>query len=101
MRVEKRIVSRWFLDGKGYATETAAYLAWAKRELNGEIFDVAIPKMVGLDSTEQIQAEFANHFPPCDAVCCQAYGGGRRAFCNTARWKWLRAKAKELKDADA
>lgn len=105
MRVEKRIVSRWFLDGKGYASETAAYLAWAKRELNLEILDVAIPEMIGSDSKEKIHAEFVRRFPPCNYPGCEdchpSFRGHPRAFCNRSRWEWLRAKAKELRDADA
>lgn len=102
MRVQKRIVSRWFLDGKGYANETAAYLAWAKKQLAREVLDVAIPKMEGSDSKEKIHAEFVRRFPPCGHFeCCGRPGFPSRAFCNTARWNWLRAKAKELKDADA
>ena len=96
MRVEKRTVSRWFLDGKGYASETAAYLAWAKKALNHEILDVAIQKMVGGDSKDKIHAEFVRRFPCTrDRSCC--YGS---AYCNEKRWIWLRAKAKELKDQD-
>lgn len=111
MKVVKRKVSRWFVNGKGYASETQAYLALAKQALVYMLLKRAVMSEIN-NGEEAIKAEYVKAFPvqdPCpfpvsdwigEAFChCTAYGN--KAFCNKARWEWLRAKAKELKEQDA
>ena len=111
-KVEKRTVSRWFVNGKGYANETLAYLALAKKALIDKLLPRALRNLSDECGTgECIKAEFIKEFPPqdpCPFLVNYGFGRpycqcaeGRKAFCNKARWKWLRDKAKELKERDA
>lgn len=105
MKVEKRIVSRWFVNGKGYATETAAYLAAAKEELSDAIrsrvrSSVAADDFLIDDDRNRFHEAFAEMFPNCDHPDDCVQYCWPRGFCNAKRWEWLRAKAKELKEAD-
>ena len=105
-----RLVKRYFIDGKGYASAYLAYRARAKKSLNlqiarraGEIARAeAEDRAYAYTSKEHVHAAFSERFPPCKGKCCydeytKSYW---REFCTTARDEWLRSKIAELRALD-
>ena len=105
-------VSRWFYNGKGYATRSAAYKAWAKSLLLDLIYDNWRSWNAGMmdeeqDDYEKRQVEHfdalaAVHFPHDESKECHQYC--RTGEYNAHAWKsckgsmrrWISDKATEL-----
>lgn len=110
MRVTSKMVRRYYLDGKGYATKVAAYRVLAQREIAQTMADLC--KHADLDeATETLQEKFVNpwfkekfpHIPDPfnEAYCANCWRRvSERAFCNTARHRYLTKRAKELMALD-
>lgn len=110
--IQKRQVFRWFVNGKGYATPTAAYKVLAKREM----WEMVSKGKQGLlydcyeDPTKHrdlVDSWYASHFPhtgspECRKVCRHVEPNGKFHFksCKSAQKQWIDRRVKEMREAD-
>lgn len=104
-QIAKRKVSRWYYDGKGYASLTSALRAKGKAILREEIYGVHREKLYARANQLEDEGEadgygvalgqlYAERFPHSpDKSCTRPIGGCTRidriAWCKLARDKWL------------
>ena len=112
--VTARKVTRYYVNGRGYASKSAAYVAIAKSELVSAAQE-AQANLSYPESEEAFKAFFVGKFPVCAEGDCplkcftgrtacrcrdEQTGAQYKSYCNRLRWEWIRARAKELQTAD-
>lgn len=124
MQVTSKKVTRWYLNGKGYATEKAAYKKLAYTclldEVLGKVHEGVRSKFKGLSDdeiTKTMRDLFADKFPHevssrCYYVCRKNYrdvwdsysgpdveeDGFFYESCKAAQQDWINNKAEELRN---
>ncbi len=102
-RVTSRIVTRYYTNGKGYNSASAAYKQLAKRELSAMIGAIA-DEILGDDpffteyGDEDYDSEgrsLLNYTP-----YTQAYAEKFPGTCTKHAFSWIKARAKEIQQED-
>ncbi len=105
MRVVKKTVSRFFVNGKGYANRTNAYRSIAKDELKAKAFKLAC-QICESETGKSIYADYFGALVPEEGpdrymtFIIKAY---RQMFPNdtrSGRRNWIADRTKELMEAD-
>lgn len=101
MKVVEKTVKRYYFDGKGYATKSAAYKSIARRELKEAVAEIVKTKWKSVDvenDDERFRVyleAYATLFPP-HGKDVQSHDSRGSFFCRKCRKEWIKRRMEEL-----